>query len=93
MDLLRSDFNVIKDELRAMMLQLTNQTQCSNTGGVKCAAPESLEQLQVTNELSDDQLIMAMDECEHNYGYSTQGNGQGPTGATLHAAVSPQFNE
>ena len=92
-DDLRNDFADFKDELRAMVFQLTNQTQCSNTGGLKRAAPDFLEQPQATNELSDEQLIMAMDECENNYGYSTQGNVQGPMGATLHAAVSPQFNE
>ena len=95
-DHLRSDFanlkTELKDEIKDMMFQFMNQYTQSNTG-VKRAAPGSLEKFHASEELTDEQLILAMDECEHSNGFCTQGNGQGQTGATLHAAVSPQFNE
>ena len=84
---MRSDLAGMKD----MIFQMMNKME--GNSGVKRAASTPLERIQ-TEDLTDEQLIMAMDACEETSGYyGTQQIGQGPTGAMLHAAVSPQFNE
>ena len=84
---MRSDLAGMKDMIFKMMNKMDGYT------GMKRAASMPLERIQ-TEDLTDEQLIMAMDACEESSGgYSTQQIGHGPMGATLHTAVSPQFNE